>query len=221
MTLSDLYGQLTAVFIEWQGVLKDPQYVRNDNSVTWTNAQITILPEFLTRAETLELSRRRQFTFRLSEDDSVIQLSYRFSNGRVAEARLAFYEVGLRDYDDENGDVQPIADAHANLPARWVRFDYRETGLGRVLHTDSHLHVSGLPGTRFAVAGVLTPKQFIELIIFHFYPETYTAMRLDSNVEFDDAIDSINADHFDCGHEPANLYARIPHFRVPAAAHRR
>jgi len=215
MTLSDLYSQLIAVFVEWEGILKDPQYVRTNTSLTWSNAEITLLPEQLTRADTIELSRRRQFTFRVSEDDSVIQISYRFNNGRVVEARLAFYEVGIQQYDYEAANVQPLQEADTTTLARWVRFDYRETGLGRVLHTDSHFHVSGLPGTRFAVAGVPTPKQFIEFVISHFYPETYGLIRLSDDGDYDGVIDRINAHHMDCGCEPADLYARIAHFRVP------
>jgi len=157
MTLNDVMGQLTSVFIEWKGVLKDPQYVRNDNLVTWANAQIVMLPEKLTKAETFELSRKRQFTFRLSEDDSVVQLSYRFDRGNVTEARLAYYEVGLREYEDDSGNVRPTEELDSTVPARWVRFDYRETGLDRVLHTDSHLHVSGLPGNLPAVTGAKHP----------------------------------------------------------------
>jgi hypothetical protein len=96
-----------------------------------------------------------------------------------------------------------------------VRFDYRETGLDRVLHTDSHLHVSGLPGTRFAVAGLLTPKQFIEFIIGHFYPGIYESARLTQDLAFNDVIDAINANCFDCGAQPADLYQRIIHLRIP------
>lgn len=221
MTPNDLMSQLTSVFVEWEGVLKDPQYIRNDDSVTWANAEIVILPEEITKAETFELSRRRQFTFRMSADDSVVQLSYRFNQGNITEARLAFYEVGLREYEDDVGNVRPVEDADANLAARWVRFDYRETGLGRVLHTDSHLHVSGLPGTRFAVSGLLTPKQFIEFIIAHFYPDIYENVRLAHGVEFNDVIDSINADCFKCGSEPTHLYERIAHFRIPGSMSQR
>src|ERR1700684_46295 len=50
MTANDLMSQLTSVFVEWEGVLKDPQYIRNDDSVTWANAEIVILPEEITKA---------------------------------------------------------------------------------------------------------------------------------------------------------------------------
>jgi hypothetical protein len=216
MTLNDVMGQLTSVFIEWEGVLKDPQYIRNEDSATWANAEIVILPETITKAETFELSRRRQFTFRVSADDSVVQMSYRFNHGNVTEARLAYYEVGLPEYEDDTANVRPSADVDWNLPARWIRFDYRKTGLNQVLHMDSHLHVSGLPGTRFAVAGLLTPKQFIEFIIAHFYPDIYEKVRLAHGVEFNDVSDSINASCFDCGAHPVNLYQRITHLRIPA-----
>ncbi len=77
-----------------------------------------------------------------------------------------------------------MPDDEPEIPVRWVRFDYVATGRGRLLHTDSHLHVSGLPRTRFAVAGVPTPKQFIEFVVSHFYPAFYTLARRDGDQTF-------------------------------------
>ena len=202
MTLNDVMGQLTSVLVEWNGFLKDPQYIRNNELVTWSNSHVTMLPENITKAETLKLSQQRQFTFRISLDDSVLQLTYRFFDGAVKEARLAYYEVGLSDSDTELGDVHPPTELDFDQPARWVRFDYRDSGLERVLHTDSHLHVSGLPGTRFAVAGLLTPKQFIEFIVAHFYPDIYKRFRLEEGIEFNDLIDSVMA-------SPSNVVANL------------
>src|SRR4051794_39262191 len=120
MTLNELMSQLRALLIEWNGVLKDPQFLRNDNIITWSGAQNTILPERLTRAESLDLSRRRQFSFRITDDDSVLQIAYRFDHDRVhvLEARLGFYEVGSAVDYQAPGNVGPLEDED---PARPIR----------------------------------------------------------------------------------------------------
>lgn len=218
MTPSDIYRQLVAVFDDWGGFLKDPQYVRINDEITWNEASVTLQPEVLTREDTIDLSRRGQYTFRISEDDSLVQISYRFLHtGELQGARLAYYEVG-RSLGDEELEVRPW-DERDELTSvvKWVRFDYGCTGLGRVLHMDSHLHVSGLPGIRFAVTGVPTPKQFIEFLISHFYPVKYQEARLTPGQQFEQftTIDNINAAFLSPLHDLRDVYRRISHFRIP------
>jgi hypothetical protein len=119
--------------------------------------------------------------------------------------------------DVEPGNVYPLEDYDLDESVRWIRFDYNSTGANSVLHMNCHLHISGLPGTRFAVAGIPTPKQFVEFVVGHFYPNDYQSVRLDGNQQFGDVdvIDSINAQIFDRGAEPLDTYRRISHFRTP------
>jgi hypothetical protein len=217
MTASEVYSQLIAVFVDWPGVLKDPQYIRRDNEITWSNATHTILPDKLTRAETKELSRSGQFTFRISEDDSILQISYTFARtGDLDCARLAYYQVGSSYQIDEAINVYPSEDESNDTPAHWVRFDYVRTQRCRVLHMDSHLHVSGLPGIRIAVEGVPTPKQFVEFVISHFYANTYQSFRLHGDQQFmnTDQIDQINSERITL-HQDAPMYRRLPHVKMP------
>jgi hypothetical protein len=217
MTPNDAYGQLVSVFVGWNGFLKDPQYVRNELEIAWNGARPQVLPEKLTRQDILELSRQGQFTFRVAEDDSLIQISYRFTNnGDLDAARLAFYELG-EEALEEDVEVLPFGEPEdSSEQATWVRFDYCHTGRSRVLHMDSHLHVSGLPGIRFAVTGIPTPKQFVEFVASHFYPHVYRERRL-TNEEFANftTIDRINSVSASPQFALADLYKRIPHFRIP------
>jgi len=216
MTPNDVMGQLTAALIGWAGLLKDPQYVRNGNTITWVNAQNIMLPEQLTRDRTRELSRNRQFSFRIASDDSVLQIGYKFGPDGVKQARLAFYEVGLLEESDLDS-IYPLPEEDEINPVRWVRFDYNSETEYRVLHMNSHLHMSGLPGTRFAVAGVPSPKQFIEFVFSHFYPTDYEMRRLNGDGRFESfqTIDAINADRFNCGADPMEVYRRVPHLLIP------
>jgi hypothetical protein len=219
MTQNDIFGQLTAVFIEWQGFLKDPQYIHRGGEISWDRASQLILSENLTRRDVLEISRMGQYSFRVAGDESIIQISYRFDpQGDLQSARLAFYEVGSLTVVDEEIEVLPIEQEDGpNTLARWIRFDYCNTGLGRVLHMDCHLHVSGLPGTRFAVTGVPTPRQFIEFIAAHFYPTEYKKIRLDEDQRFNNLarLDSVNSASIRLADEQTEVYSRIPHFRIP------
>jgi hypothetical protein len=217
MMASDIYSQLIAVFVDWRGVLKDPQYIRRGNEITWSNAVHAILPDKLTRAETIELSRSGQFTFRISEDDSILQISYVFAQtGDLECARLAYYQVGSSYQVDEAIDVYPSEDEPSDTPINWIRFDYVRTQRRRVLHMDSHLHVSGLPGMRIAVEGVPTPKQFVEFVISHFYANTYESFRLHGDQQFisTDQIDQINSERITL-HRDVAIYRRVPHVKMP------
>jgi hypothetical protein len=217
MTASDVFRQLIAVFVDWQGVLKDPQYIRRDNEITWSNATHVVLPDKLTRADTRELSRSGQFTFRVSEDDSILQISYMFAQaGDLDCARLAYYQVGSPYQVDEGINVYPTEDESSDAPVHWIRFDYVRTQRCRALHMDSHLHVSGLPGIRIAVEGVPTPKQFVEFVISHFYVNTYADFRLHGDQQFldTDQIDQLNSERITL-HQDAAMYGRLPHVKMP------
>jgi hypothetical protein len=217
MTASDVYSQLIAVFVDWQGVLKDPQYIRRGDEITWSNATQSILPDKLTRVATRELSKSGQFTFRISEDDSILQISYVFARtGDLECARLAYYEVGSSFQVEEGINVYPSEDEPSDTPAHWVRFDYVRTQRCRALHMDSHLHVSGLPGTRIAVEGVPTPKQFVEFVISHFYVDTYESVRLHGDQQFlnTNQIDQINSERITL-HQDSAMYRRVPHVKLP------
>jgi hypothetical protein len=223
MKPSEAFGQLITVFREWDGFLKDPRYIRRGNEITWSDAHAISVPDRLTRDDVLSLSRRGQFTFRVTEDEALIQISYRYStDGELAAARLAYYGIAddpvkMRDGDFEEG-VLPIGETQSLYDvATWVRFDYLHTGLARVIHMDSHLHISGLPSVRFAVTGVPTPRQFIEFIVSHFYPASYQKIRLDKEdgLEGFDAVDKVNALSCPLREPLEDIYRRIPHFRLP------
>jgi hypothetical protein len=220
MTQNEVLSQLRAVLIGWNGLLKDPNFIRDGSRVTWADSEALVVRENLTRQDTLDISRRRQFSFRIAEDDSLIQIGYNFSrDGTISEARLAYYEVGQQNTGtaEVTEGVIPAEDFTGEAPVRWLRFDYTNSAGRTPLHAQCHLHISGLPGVRVAVVGVPKPKQFVEFVIALFYDYEYASARLDENGLFRslEQMDNVNAPNSGCGHEQLDMLRRIPHIRIP------
>jgi len=104
-----------------------------------------------------------------------------------------------------------------DTPVSWLRIDYEPADGRGVLHHDCHLHISSFPYTRFVVAGLPSPKQFVELIIASFYPKIYQLHRLDEKWQYADES-KIASVHSDCFRLPENaLYKQMMHFRIPTS----
>jgi Uncharacterized conserved protein (DUF2290) len=227
MRMNEAFAQLRSAFIDWEGVLKDPQYIKRDHVITWPNAPAPILREPIHPGDISRLGEAGHFSCRIAHDDSIVQVFYDFADDlrTVRSARLAYYglpaSVDGSDAGETEHPVEPLDLPRMDLTASaaWFRIDYRNDGSVRILHPDCHLHVSGFPDTRFAVAGLPTPKQFIEFVISHKYPETYSKHRLldDGRYREEHKIDNINEDVFPCGVTPHELYRRVPHFRIPGS----
>lgn len=215
MTQSEVYSQLTSTLIGWEGLIKDPNYIRIGNRIAWPNQQAILVPDFLTRSLTRGLSQAGQYTFRVSKDDSIIQIAYAFApNGSLEAARLAFYEVGVCETD---ADVAPLDDGEADDEMRWMRIDFTASVPAQALHASCHLHLSGHPHTRIALGGVPNPAQFVEFALSTFYSDDYSAFRLTETGLFRNPreIDNQSSIIFDAGNAPESLLRRIPFLRFP------
>jgi hypothetical protein len=218
MKLTDVMGQLVAVFTGWDGFLKDPNYIRNNRAITWAGFQNVFVPEVVSREISLDLSRRRQYSFRVSEDDSVVQIAYTFdAQDSLLEARLAYYEVGFPGMDDDELVAPPGAEDDVENLVRWMRIDYCPASAGGVLHTPCHLHLSGHSSFRLPIKGVPTPIQFMELVVSMFYPSTYAHKRLTGDGRFQDTakVDTLNSSHKRWGEHPDEILRRVVHLNMP------
>jgi len=177
--LNDFVSHMISLEQRWAGFFANPNYIRSDNTITWPNR---IRFDVDTTAELLvTLVEQRQYSLQVLEDGSVLQIYYGFDhNGsRLQEASLGFFHAGHAidsEADPLTEGVLPIS-ADEN-PGGWIRLDYDPTAARDCLHYHSHLHTSLSGDIRIPVKRVPTPKQFVELIIAWFYPETYRARRL-------------------------------------------
>lgn len=91
--LTDYSGSLTSLYIDWKDLLKNPKYIRKDNSITWDNRQGYTTPNFLRLRDVIDLIANQQYSFQIARDDSIIQMYYLFSDTgeSLIKANLAYY----------------------------------------------------------------------------------------------------------------------------------
>lgn len=242
---------LTLVYMDWSHILANPSGIRKDSQITWNGYVPKMLKMPVMISDVMDLAENGQYTFQIVEDGSIIQLFYQYKpNGNdIQAASLAFYssvvhkdkaaspsqaisEVesngeGASDEDTLDEESQKESDEQipvsSDRPANWLRIDYDPHHAMGVLHHDCHMHLSAFPDARLVVAGIPTPKQFIEFIIALCYPKSYAEHRLDANGMYNNEnhIMTVNSkcppsvDH--------KVFSQIAHFRIPVIAdsHRR
>ena len=116
-------------------------------------------------------------------------------------------------YEDIPSEID-LTSSH-DAPVSWLRIEYETTAARGILHYDCHMHLSSFPYSRFIVAGIPSPAQFIEFIAAFCYPESYKNHRLDELGQYisSEKIDAVNATCFPLIY--STLFDQIAHFRIP------
>jgi len=201
--LRNAVSDVVAVTLEWQGLLVNPRAIRNRDEITWNNR----LPSENyagTFEEIARLNQLRQYSLQVGSDGSLIQLYYRFHrNGSdLMAASLSFLKVP--------------EDSESHGP--WMRLDYDENADFGPTHSVSHLHLSMHGNARIPVAGVPGPRQFVEMVMAWFYPESYGRHRLNELGGWRDevAVERVVSERISC--ELAKSIEEIVHIALPKAA---
>lgn len=245
MRLSELRSQLRSFLSgDWSGILLNPNYLQDSHTMTWNNYLSTMVPEHLRFEDVAALSKARQYSFQLSVDGSLFQFYYAYDrhNRAISEARIAYYEANGAGFSGDISVAHQAEAAHSDdestagpLPVlgqdepdprgtqldkrgpRWFRIDFRANGPKSILHHTCHLHLGGFPGSRLVVAGLPTPKQFVEFVFCCCYPDLYRSIRLNAEGGWRDQrkIENINA--MKVPSPPNVLFQQITHLRIPGA----
>lgn len=166
---------------------------------------------FVTNNLTVDMSTNEN---ELSEEEQPIEEDELGNPSENDESRNEAYSQTDR---DSANTVSIVTDASTD-PATWMRIDYAPQEATDVIHQECHMHLSGLPQTRFVVNGLPNPKQFLELVMASFYPSLYKAHRLDpkqkyrvlSNLAPFNSINRICVQRID-----RDIYDHIAHFTIP------
>jgi hypothetical protein len=173
-----------------------------------------------------------------------IYYQYDSRGHELQSASLAFYSISSYEYDeitglsgyqvektqnniddtDEDTNSEEIFDEALdqmqlsplrNNPINWLRIDYDPEHAKGVLHHDCHMHLSAFPYARLAIAGVPTPRQFVELVIALCYPKIYEEHRLNSEGQYtnENQILTINSGCVPLRNH--NVFRQMAHLRIP------
>ena len=231
MKVNDVLSDLTSAKIDWDAYLANARYIRRNNSITWRDYERIWLGQTISAQEFVNLVDRGQYSFQVVDDGSVLQLLYEFdaTGERLLTSCLGFYgaPVSIEPEEPEpamleeaSGEIEEeqatTADFDGELATnRWLRIDFARGPNNSVVHGECHMHVGGLPGTRFLMKGVPGPAQFIEWIMALFYPEMYQKHRLGENGEFSNLAKLINANRQSVGFDEHDFYRYMTHLVIP------
>ncbi len=245
MRINDVEGLITSSYVDWFRFIGNSRGIRKGSIITWTERAPRMLNHPVMASDVVSLADEGQYTFQVIHDGSLIQMYYSFDGQgiQLQSARLAFYSavadnklinaykrsinVGtISDYEHEFGDESPLDEPDEveketqfgglrNGPVSWLRIEYDPQASMGVLHHDCHMHFSTFPSSRFVVAGVPNPRQFIEFIMALCYPELYRAHRLNKVGQYISLanINSVNSTCFPL--IESAVFNQIAHFRIP------
>ncbi|MCB9135286.1 MAG: DUF2290 domain-containing protein [Anaerolineales bacterium] len=237
MTINEIFSSLRASYIEWSHVLVNPRFIRGNNVISWEGYSGRRFNAPVTSTYVAKLADEGQYTFQVIEDGSIIQIYYLFDRrGEISNANLAFYYSGETEYSI-NSQVRELPDSKVNeeqlvdsiefteqfenhqefQTVGWLRLDYSPNEYRGVLHSQSHLHFSLFPYSRFVVDGVPNPAQFIEFILSMCYPKIYKDKRLDENGLYIDVNKMLTFNSPNLLIPNKDIYPYTIHFCIPWA----
>lgn len=244
MKINEASELLTSVYIDWSHVLANPCGIRKDSQITWAGRVPKMLKQPVMISDVINLADSGQYTFQVVEDGSIIQMYYQYDSrgNEIKSACLAFYGMAVhkekvsstfqielvrevKGIDVWSEDIlkeealEEVIDEQIPVsndrPAHWLRIDYDPQHAMGVLHHDCHMHLSAFPYARLVVAGVPTPKQFVEFIMALCYPAAYEKHRLDAHGQYttEEHILTVNSKCVPLVEH--KVFGQIIHFRIP------
>ena len=126
-----------------------------------------------------ELIQTKTYNFKML-DGSLIHMLYRFRQNNIESHRLAFFPSPFLEDFRENPEIYLEQSLFAeivnkNLVPFPLRFDFdtRETSYVEIHHPKSHLTLGQYENCRIPVSAPITPFQFVNFILRHFYNNAY------------------------------------------------
>jgi len=144
-------------------------------------------------------------------DGALIQLMYRFVNGRVRSHRLAFFpSPDLAEFQN-NSEIYEMDEIFADVIARNVvvfpiRFDFdgNDETFQEIHHPRSHLTLGQYQNCRIPVSAAVTPFRFIDFVLRSFY-NTAHRKYCESIRSFQEVFEATIADS-----EKAVIHVQVP-----------
>ncbi|NQV50209.1 MAG: DUF2290 domain-containing protein [Candidatus Marinimicrobia bacterium] len=113
-------------------------------------------------------------------DGALIQLMYRFQNGKIIKHRLAFFPSPYLEEFQNNPDIYLEDVLFAEIVEKRIvpfpiRFDFdsSENEFVEIEHPKSHLTLGQYQNCRIPVSAPITPYHFIEFVLRNFYHTAY------------------------------------------------
>ncbi|SRR6266487_1124854 len=97
----------------------------------------------------------------------------------------------------------------------WLRIDYDPEHANGVLHHHCHMPLSTFPRSRLIVAGVPTPRQFIEFIMALCYPRVYEKHRLNKDGQYNNEKHILTINSNCVPLREYDVFRQMTHFRIP------
>jgi hypothetical protein len=175
---------------------------------------IQIYYQYNRKGDTLTSARLAFYSTRSDEGKRIASsIQPERSMEKVSGLPITSDTIDTKNKPDIPSDID-LTSSH-DAPVSWLRIEYEPTAARGILHYDCHMHLSSFPHSRFIVAGIPSPAQFIEFIAAFCYPESYKKHRLDELGQYisSEKIDAVNATCFPLIY--SSLFNQIAHFCIP------
>lgn len=237
MRINEAHSSLIATYTDWSDVLYNPRFIRKKNTLSWDGYKPQSKEKSIHKSYVSTLIEEHQYTFKIYEDDSIIQIFYHYTNdgASLLHANLAYYgnrvlpECGELQTDatlrgDERSTETCIS--REELPfdqgiinhdplVPWLRIDYSPEKSNGPLHHDCHMHICLLKDARIPISGVPSPRQFVEFIMALCYPDHYREKRLNKNAEPIN-LSQMRGLNRDCFNRiDSTVYEILPYLNIP------
>lgn len=93
MKINEAHQLLKDTFFDWEGLLANPLYIRDDPLITWAGRESLMLDHPVMASDISSLVDKKQYTFQVVADGSAFQIYYKYDRtGRILRsASLGFY----------------------------------------------------------------------------------------------------------------------------------
>ena len=99
MNLNDTFSSLRSVHDDWKEILGNPSYYHKDHKISWYGRyeDDEFFPDPVRRSYVASQISRHQYTSKFVQDDSIIQMFYKFdnNNNNLIFAKLAYLISGI------------------------------------------------------------------------------------------------------------------------------
>lgn len=194
----------------WPNIVVNPRFVTTNTKLTWRDYKGVHTPDILDKSWLDDLASTRQYSLQLNPDGSLVQLYYDFGlRGRKLEKAAMTYIAPpplFMGRDEESEDFTNEDLTELSKICSWLRIDYDPGASNPKIHSDCHMHISGLHSSRLALNRVPTPLQFINFLMQFHNPMSYAKMS-------DDDLINANSPCFEIiknPHEIFQCYVAVP-----------
>ncbi|MEH1932490.1 MAG: DUF2290 domain-containing protein [Nostoc sp.] len=110
MKINEAINMLNSAFMDWNNLLVNPCYIRNQNTITWNKYESLFFEDNVKLEDVIKLIESQQYSFQFVDDGAIVQIYYQFDKRgeKLTGAKLAYYKIFNILDDNEKSEIDEI-----------------------------------------------------------------------------------------------------------------